>query len=89
MAVSKMQKDTIVKDYSVTTATNSSVSPFGAYADLSTSAVSPPTGYTAVSATLLGIGSTNPAICRLYGNNGECFVYSKSAATFTCRVVYQ
>lgn len=75
----------VIKDYSVTTATNSSVSPFGAY--LSYTFVDPPTGYSVLSTELMGTGSTNPAISRAYNDLGA-FIYSKSAGTFTLRVVF-
>lgn len=75
----------IIKDYNVTTTNNSSVTPFGAYASFAFPDA--PSGYRVVSSELLGLGSTNPAIARAYSDEG-CFVYSKSAATYTLRVMF-
>ena len=86
MAVSTISKDFIVKTYSVTTASNSSVSPFGAYVDFKDA--SAPSGYKAVSATLSAIGSTNPAACRIYNADGRGFVYSRNPGTFDLIIVY-
>ena len=76
----------IIKDYSVTTTNNPNVTPFGAYASVDFSDA--PSGYRIVSSELIGLGSTNPALARAYGNNEGCFVYSKSAATYTLRVMF-
>ena len=91
MASSVILKDIIVVDYSVSTTTNSSVSPFGAYADFdaSNATPTPPQGYRAISAIPNGTGSTNPVLCRIYKSDGSCFVYSKSALTIGLRIVYQ
>lgn len=75
----------IVKDYSVSTTANSSVSPFGAY--LSYTFVDPPSGYKVLATELMGTGSTNPAFSRAYDETGA-FIYSKSAGSFTLRVVF-
>ena len=76
----------VTKEYTITTANNSQVSPFGAYATYNIPDA--PTGYRIISVTVYGTGSTNPAIGRPFNDEGV-FVYSKSAATFTARVVFE
>jgi hypothetical protein len=84
MAVSTLSKDILVKTYSVTTVTNSQVSPFGAYVD---STVPQIQGYTPMFIILEGLGSTNPSSARMFGATGV-FVWTKTAATINVRVLY-
>lgn len=84
MAVSTINKDFLVKTYSVSTTTNSGVSPFGAYADKKIDEIS---GYTPYMVDLEGTGSTNPSSARIYGTEGV-FVWTKSAVTLGLRVLY-
>ena len=76
----------VTKEYTIATVNNSQVSPFGAYATYSIPDA--PTGYRIISVTVLGTGSTNPAIGRPYQDDGV-FIYSKSAASYTVRVVFE
>ena len=89
MAVSTIQREIIVKDYTVTTTSNSGVSPFGAYVQFDATPVS---GYTPISSEVTGIGSGNPTFSRLCASdstNDIFFIYGKSAGTFGLRVVYK
>ena len=78
----------VVKDKSFTTAANSSVSPFSAYCEVRMESEAP-TGYTAVAITPVGVGSTNPILCRIFNDAGSFFAYSKSAVTLTARIIYK
>lgn len=80
-----LDRQYIVKEYEISTTTNSGVSPFGAYA--SYEFPNKPSGYAVISMELVGLGSVNPATARPYNDFGA-FVYSKSAGTFTLRVVF-
>lgn len=85
MAGSTIQKKIITKDYSVTTTANSGVSPFGAYAD---TPLTPVSGYTLIDVAPMGIGSTNPVLCRAYGTASGFFTYSRSPLTISVRATY-
>ncbi len=76
-----------VETISVSTTTNSSVSPYGAYAQIDFTSEQQALG-TAVSAIVRGSGSTNPCTACLRSNNVGVFVYSKTAATFNCIVTF-
>ena len=84
MAVSKIQKNYLIKRYDVTTAANPNVSPFGAYADKRLDVIS---GYTPIMADLEGLGSVNPSATRMYGTDGV-FIWTKSAITVVLKVLY-
>ena len=74
----------IVQEQSVSTTANGNVSPFGAFASASFTA---PSGYTLASALLVNTTTTNPAEARA-ANNSAVYCYSKSAATFTLRLLF-
>lgn len=78
----------LIKEVSFTTATNSSVSPFGAYCEVQIGSGAP-SGYTAIAVSPIGSGSANPVLCRLFNNNGSFFAYSKSAVTMPARIIYK
>lgn len=78
---------TAVKRYSVTTAVNQYVSPFGAYVQLSIPAADL-SAYGNIFAATPHAGSTNPAACMITSGDGGVLVYSKSAATFNVDVAF-
>lgn len=84
MAESKISKEFVVKEYPITTSSNPSVSPFGAYEYFS----HPIDGYKSVSASVSGVQGTNPVSLSI-GTSGTGHVWSKSAFTGTLRITYQ
>ena len=87
MAESKIGKDFVIKEKTVATATNSNVSPYGAYAQINPTI---PDGYVIVGSHIqdqVGTGSSS-RYASLWQANDIVYMVSRTASTYKVRFIY-
>ena len=90
VAESAISKDTIVKKFSVTTATNANVSPFGAFGTANN--IGAPSGYQIASILIKDAvssgASINSCVVKINTESTTAMVYSRTASSFEIIVSY-